>query len=117
MNAQDLGDLKEFKNITATAEGVVIQFQDKGPRFNYQIDGLDRSVSKYGETVAVHFGQKAEFASRGLVVTFTPDQTEPQRFTIEKKIDLRSFGGDLKTETFSISVVSGQIIYGAKSGS
>lgn len=108
------GNLNEFKSITAVSGRIQLVFQDKGGRFNYQIGDGERKVSAYGESIEVLNNQRAQFATKGLKITFTPVAGSSGSFIVNKEMDFRSMGGGVSKEVFIISAVADAIVYGNK---
>lgn len=108
----ELGNLDEFKSVSAISNGIQLTFRDQGGRFNYQIANSERKISVYGESVEIQTGQSAQFVTKGFKITFTPVNGDPGNFKVDKELDLRSMGGELSKKSFSLSVESGSIIFG-----
>lgn len=115
LQAGENGSLNEFQSVTPISGGVRITFKSQGIKYNFKIGDKERRIGAYNESVDLLFGQHAEFASNGLsIVLDSGSGNQNESLKVRKEIDLRSIGGPLKIEEFSMAVQSGVIIYGEK---
>jgi hypothetical protein len=108
------GTLNEFYSIKKVNQKLILIFNKNGGRFNYQINNGERKISNYGESIEIPITQNSEFVTKGLKIMISPASDQPESFLIEKVIDLRPMGGNLRKEAFSLFFDSGMAVFGVK---
>lgn len=87
------------------SDGVIVRFKDQGARFNYKIGMETRKINKYKEEVFIPYAEESEFRSKSVSLYFKPMEGK-KGFRVEKRYDLRSVGGGLKSEYYILEVTN-----------
>jgi hypothetical protein len=99
---------KETKQPLFDNHGIFISLKEQGPRFNYKIGQNNRAISQYGDEVFIPFGSEAEFRSKSYSIFIKP-VTNQNAFIVEKRYDLRSLGGGVKSDFIFLDASSEKI--------
>jgi hypothetical protein len=110
----EIGYLPEFKSVVPVTGGIQLASWDHGGRFNYQIAEEERKIQNYNEDIVILDKQVAEFATKHVILNFTPVVGNPGAFTIKRICDMRSMGGPRTQESFVLSIDTGKVIYSEK---
>jgi len=90
------------------SDGLILRFKDQGPRYNFKIGREKRNINKYEEEVFIPFGEESEFRSKSVSLFFKPMEGK-KGFMVEKRYDLRSVGGGLKSEYYILEVTNDKL--------
>lgn len=93
-------DLKSyFKQVHISSSNVVLRFHDQGMRYKFTINDSEPKISGYGESICLSTNQSIRIVSRGLSLELKGFSNEAGAgFVATSRIDLRSFGGDLRVK-------------------